>query len=97
MKPMSEPCKQEGTIGALVATVEGVEKNLERFVVVLERIAAQGEKISHVEKDQNEIFARLRIVELNAEGERTRIAGMVAAIAIIFSCVTAWIFKKLGG
>lgn len=94
---MSEPCKQEGTIGELKATVDGIGKTLERFVVVMERIAAQGEKISHVEHDQDQIFARLRKVELQAEGERTRVAGMVAAIAIIFSCATAWISKKLGG
>lgn len=97
---MGEPCQQAGTIGGLQAAVESIEKSLDRlsdgqdrFISILERIAAQGEKIDKLDVGQNVLFERVRSIEIHAEGERVRIGAIMAGISVITSAVTAAIVK----
>ena len=94
---MGDPCKQEGNIGSLTATVDGIKQTLDRFVVVLEKIAAQGEKLAHVEHGQGILFERMRQVEIKAASERTKMAGMVALISVLLTGITTWLIKRIGG
>lgn len=99
-----ENCKQEGKIGSLEATVEAIKDTLdkisegqERFVTVLEKIAAQGELIKSLSDGQNNLFERVRQVEIKQETERVRLASLIGALSIVISAVTAWIAKVWEG
>jgi septal ring factor EnvC (AmiA/AmiB activator) len=79
---MAEPCRQEGNIAELKGNdarlfdvLGRIEKNQERFIEVLEQIAAQGERINHLETDvrrqetdANNLFGRVRILEMEPKG-----------------------------
>lgn len=99
-----EPCKQEGNIGELKGTVEGIEKALDRlaegqekFITVLEKIAAQGSDIESLKKGSNELFRRVRDVEIKQEGERVKVGGIVAGVSVGVSAATAFLVKYFGG
>lgn len=94
---MGEPCRQEGKIGGLEASVDTIQGTLERFISVLEKISAQGEKIIHLEQGQDVLFDRVRKLELDATAEKVRVGGIMAGISVLVSAVTAWLFKHLGG
>lgn len=100
---MSDPCKQEGAIGALGATVKGVQEALEkiseaqeRFISILERIAQQGEKINHLEIGQDTLFNRVRSVEIKQAEERVKLGGIMAGISAATAFITAFVMKKIG-
>ncbi len=75
---MAEPCKQELTIAQITAreeiflrTLDDIRAGQNRFIEVLEGIAAQGEQIKTLfnrsevfERDDNELFRRMRGAEL---------------------------------
>lgn len=90
---MSDPCKQEGNIGCLKATVESIQKTLDRLGVVLEKIAAQGERISSLEDGQDTLFQRVRDVELKAEADRVKIGSIAALISTVIAAVVAAVVK----
>lgn len=99
---MSDPCRQEGAICGLQATVESIKEALERlstgqdrFINILEKISQQGEAISQIQKQQDEVFKRLRQVELDTAAERVKIGGIVASISLIVSATTAFVAKHL--
>lgn len=99
---MGEPCKQEGAICGLQATVESIKDTLERlsvgqekFILVLERIAQQNEAITTLQKQQDEIFERVRDVEVKAAAERVKTSTLVAAISLVVSTTTAAIARQL--
>lgn len=101
---MSEPCKQEGAIGALGATVKGVQDVLEkieeaqeRFISILEKIAQQGEKINHLEQGHDILFERIRKIEINTAEDRVKVGGIMAAISVVISGVTAWVTGHFKG
>jgi len=101
---MSDPCKQEGAICGLQATVESIKESLERlsdgqdrFIQILEKIAQQGEAITALKHQNDELFKRVRQVELDASAERVKIAGIVGAVSIIVSAVTAAIARHFWG
>lgn len=74
---MAEPCKQEGPIAAISATLESVQKTQEsqmeihkETLRVLSTIAVQGEQINTMvrrqdkaEQDTQELFGRMRSTE----------------------------------
>jgi precorrin-4 methylase len=94
---MGEPCRQEGKIGGLEASVDSIQGTLERFISVLEKISAQGEKIIHLEQGQDVLFNRVRQLELDASSEKTKTALIVAGITTVVAAVVSWFFKHLGG
>jgi predicted transcriptional regulator len=101
---MSDPCRQEGAICGLQATVESIKESLERlsdgqdrFIAILEKISQQSEAITTLQKQQDELFKRIRQVELDASAERVKVGGLVATITIIVSTVTTLVVKHLGG
>lgn len=94
---MSDPCKQEGNIGALQATVEAIKETLEkigegqeRFVQVLEKIAAQGTEINTLKSGQNLLFERVREIEIKVEGERNKLAVITGGISAAISAAIAY-------
>lgn len=97
-----EPCIQGGKIGVLEATVEGIEKALdrladgqERFIVVLERVAGQGADIEALKQGQSILFTRVREIELKQENQNVKLAGIIAGVSLFVSAVTVWIGKHL--
>jgi len=106
---MSDPCKQEGIIGELQATMDAIAGTLQemrdsqkRFISLLEEIARQGEQIKSliqrtdkVEKDVDGLFKRMRDVEL-APGKQAS-ATQMGLIAALISAVVAYFSKKIGG
>lgn len=95
-----ENCKQEGKIGSLEATVGAIKDTLdkisegqERFVTVLEKIAAQGEIINNLEAGQDTLFERVRQMEIKQEGARVRLGFVTGGLSIFISAVTAWVVK----
>jgi uncharacterized coiled-coil protein SlyX len=101
---VGEPCKQEKAIGSLEATVEAIKETLEkigesqeRFIEVLEKIASQGTEIATLKANQNNLFERVRKVEIKVAEERVKIGGIVAGVSAAVSIATALIVKHLGG
>jgi hypothetical protein len=99
---MADPCKQEGVIGGLEATMESVAESLkdlkhgqERFITVLETIAAQGTKITKLESDTDGLYSRVRQVELEGAKADVKITGAAAFVSIVISAVVAYIVKVL--
>jgi cell division protein FtsB len=106
---MGDPCKQEGTLGELQATIFAISTTLheikigqERFIVVLEDIARQGEQIRSLtyrtdktEKDVESLYKRMRDAEL-APGKQAS-AFQTYGITAVISAVIAFLFKKIGG
>lgn len=94
---MTEPCKQERTIGTLEATIHAIQQTLEtmrdgqaQFIAVLEKIASQGTDIASLKSGQDTLFNRVRDVELKAESDRTKIGIIVAGISAGISAVVAF-------
>lgn len=64
-------CAQEGTLSAITKTLDRMEKGQEKVVELLEKVANQEGKIVNLQgeasrafKSVNELFARVRTVEL---------------------------------
>lgn len=94
---MSEPCQQEGAIGRLEATTEAIGQTLEKLGTVLEKIAAQGTNIVHLQEGQNLLFTRVRDIELATESQKVRVGFIMSAISVISSAITAFLIKHFGG
>lgn len=105
---MGDPCRQEGTIGELQATLDAVSSTLDeikkgqaQFITLLQEIARQSEQIKSMvqrtdktEKDVQCLFKRMRDVEL-APGKQASSTHM-AVIAAVIAAVVAYISKKIG-
>jgi 23S rRNA maturation mini-RNase III len=106
---VGDPCKQEGNIGEMQATIEAISLTLhemrsgqQRFIALLEDIARQGEQIRSIvyrtdktEKDVEGLFKRMRDAEL-APGKQASTAQTYSIMAII-SAGIGYLFKKFGG
>lgn len=69
---MSDPCTQEVNIVHIHQALDRMERTQERLVVALEKVAEQSARIDHLEEanehrhdELDEVFSRLRDVELN--------------------------------
>lgn len=100
---MAEPCSQQGVIGGLEATQEAIqntltrlEKGQERFITILETMSSQGTKIEKIENDQEQLFSRVRKVELGAVEHSTKVGLASGFISIVVAAVVAFIVKHLG-
>lgn len=102
---MADPCKQEPAIATLQAntkaiavTLHEIKQGQQRFIEVLESIAAQGEQIKRLsadvkrnEQDTNELFGRIREIEKQPADEASKVrvsfiqAFVSAAVAVIVS------------
>lgn len=107
---MADPCRQEPTIATLQATIKSISDTLlemkegqKRFITVLEHIASQGESINHLkadaerlEKDVNNLFGRVRELEIapGAEGNKIKTGFVLAVISAVVSLVVA-IFARI--
>lgn len=100
---MAEPCSQQGVIGGLEATQEAIqntltrlEKGQERFISILETMSSQGTKIEKIENDQEQLFSRVRKMELGAVEQQTKVGLASGFISIIVAAIVAFIVKHLG-
>jgi len=89
-------CQQERAIGQLQATTEHIQDTLERLSVVLERIAAQGEQIKVLTSGQNNMFERMRKLEVQMEGQTVRVSLIMVAASGLTGAVTAYVVKLIG-
>jgi len=97
---MAEPCKQEDKITAINSTLARLEDGNGRVLLVLERIAEQGafikslqEQANRQEKDTENLFKRMRDIEITVEGDKVKIGGIVAGVSLFVSAITAFIVK----
>ena len=90
-------CSHERTIGGLQAAVESIKDSLDEVkksqhetVRILERISSQETRINKLQDDQEEVFVRLRKVELDTNALTVKI-GMSAAVigAVIAAVISA--------
>jgi hypothetical protein len=95
---VTDPCKQEGTLGGINSTLEAVEHTLdklergqERFIGILEAMSAQGVKILKAETDIEMLYARMRRSELEAVEQKTKMTWLVGIASAVVSAVTAFI------
>ena len=89
-------CLHERTIGALQASHEALKGSLDKIeraqqetVRILEKIAMHETRVDKLESDQEEVFQRLRKVELDTNSLSVKIglyaAGIGAFIAAVIS------------
>ena len=106
---MSESCRQEGAIARLEATdksiletLKEIKKSNERFIEVLEKIAAQGARIDSLEdvsrkyrSDINALFSRVRELEMTPgrEGASVKIGLIMAALSALVSFFVAKVLR----
>ncbi|MDD3293103.1 MAG: hypothetical protein PHG20_00240 [Geobacteraceae bacterium] len=106
---MSESCRQEGAIAKLEATdasileaLRELKKSNERLIEVLEKIAAQGARISSLEDlakkqrgDINALFSRVRELEMTPgrEGATVKIGLIMAVLSAMVSFFVARIMR----
>lgn len=88
-------CQQENAIGKLEATTESIGKTLERLGTVLEKIASQGTQIEKHEKDIDEVFGRMRVLELNQVEEKVKVGLIGSGISVLVSGITAFVVEHL--
>lgn len=100
---MSEPCRQEGVLGGIGATLDALEgtmveikKSQDKFIEVLQTIASQGTTIKKQEIDIEGLYARVRRIELNAVEHGVKIAGAAGLISVIVSAIAAFIIRHFG-
>ena len=100
---MADPCKQESHIGALEATLEAVAETLrdikhnqDRFIGILENIAAQATKIAKLESDTETLYARVRKVELNAVEHGVKITAAAGMFSIFITAIASFLLKHWG-
>jgi hypothetical protein len=98
-----EPCKQEGVLGGIEATLEAlggtmsdIKKNQDKFIEVLQIIASQGTKIGKLETDTETLYARVRKVELNAVEHGVKITAGAGLVSLVVSAIAAFLVKHLG-
>ena len=101
---MSDPCTQERSIGSLEATTEAIQQTLgkleqgqEKFISILESIAAQGTRIGKLEKDTGEMFSRIRAVELDSNSHNVKIGVAGTLLGAISGTIAAFFVKHFGG
>ena len=94
-------CSHEITIGKLEHSVTTIEKGLEEIkanqketVRILERISSQETRINKLEDDQEEVFVRLRKVELDVNTISAKIGIWAAIIGAIIAAVISSLAKK---
>ena len=70
---MSTPCEQEGTLATIIKTLDRMERGQEKVVELLEKVANQEGKIANLQlessrsfKSVNELFSRVRVLEVGA-------------------------------
>ena len=94
-------CSHEITIGKLEHSVTTIERGLEEIkanqketVRILERISSQETRINKLEDDQEEVFVRLRKVELDANAMGVKMGMWAAIIGAIIAAVISSLAKK---
>ena len=92
-----QSCKQEKVIGEHNATLTHISQTLDRFVTVAERIAAQGEQLLDLRRDTDNLFNRVRELEM-APGRDSQIAKhniIYAVLTMIGSFVVAYYTRHI--
>ena len=95
-------CSHERTIGSLQAAVESIKDSLDEVkksqhetVRILERISSQETRINKLQDDQEEVFVRLRKVELDTNALTVKIGMSAAVIGAVIAAVISAIARHL--
>lgn len=95
---MAEPCRQEDKIDAIHLTLEDLKTSNRELMKLLTLIAEQGafikslqEKSTSQEKDTDNLFNRMRDIEIKVEGNRVKVGFIVTAISVFVSGIIAWL------
>lgn len=92
---MAEPCRQEKTIGHLEEAIRTLAEGQREIIALMRNQSASDEQLRRHEKDINNLFGRVRELEM-APGEE---AGTVktGAVTAIISAVVAGLIAWLIG
>lgn len=76
--------------------MQEIKKNQDKFITVLETIAAQGTKLTKHETDIEGLYARIRKVELNAVEHGVKITMAAGFFSMVVSAIAAFLVKHWG-
>ena len=79
-------CIQAKVIGTHDATLIHISNTLDRFVIVAEKIAAQGEQLIDLRRDTDNLFARVRELEMADGKEGITVKHNVILVAATAIC-----------
>ena len=94
---MPDPCIQENNIGRLTATQEQISTTLERLLNVLDKVSAQGTRIDALMAGQDNLFGRMRDMEIKAEGEKVKVGMIMGGISMFTAAITSFVTSHLRG
>ena len=88
-------CKQEKVIGTHDATLKHISMTLDRFITIAERIASQGEQLIDLRRDTDNLFSRMRELEMSPGKEGLTIKhNIIFAIATIIGSFIVALFSR---
>ena len=90
-------CTQEKILGEHESTLLHISRTLDRFVSVAEKIAAQGENIIDLRRDTDNLFSRVRDLEMAPGKEINTVKHNVifAFITMIGSFIVAYFTRHI--
>jgi len=96
MGPGHQTCSKEGILGEHASTLKHISVMLDRFVNVAEKIAAQGEQLIELRRDNDILFTRIRALEMAPinDGSKVKHNIILAVATVVASYIVAFFSHK---
>lgn len=93
---MAEPCRQEKTIGHLEEAIKAMAEGQREIIALMKDQSANKEQMRRQEKDINNLFCRVRELEIapGEEAGQVKTGTLTAIISAIIAALVAWVMGQ---